>query len=224
MQPGLRMILKGDIPLTASEISVEDMPAEVQLSKSNRCSLRRSHRNLSVHTHRSSLGSHLLRDHPTKVRPALDPSIFMSPLAAEASPIQKRTNILPDDSSDQQGVSELPGISVDRQSRAAEPPLQLPSPQVPEQMSFLKRLKFKRKFMSPRPEKSKKKTAATKKSKAEKASHPDPKQAETRQVDRTQVISNGAQLSTETEPLLEEQRLLPMPQGMSVKFEISTCL
>ena len=223
MQPGLRMLLKGETRLSAaSEISVQDMPAEVQLSKSRQSSLHRSRRNLSVHTHRSSLGSDLLRDHPTKVRTALDPSIFQNPQAAEASPIQKRTKMLLDNSSDQQGFSQLPNTTMDRQPRAAEPlplpPLPAPSPQVPEQMSFLKRLKFKRKFMSPHSGKSKKKNTKTKMSKGDKKSLPNLKQARTKQADMTQAESNGAQLPAErmeTEAPLKDQQLFHMPRGMT---------
>ena len=199
-QPGLRMLLQGEIPPAASEVSLGNIPpADAPMVKQRRSY--RSHGSVSVH--RSSLGSDLFRDHPTKIRPALDPSIFLPDQnAAEASPLQKKSKT----KATEVQVKTKPAVSP-------IPPLQSPSLQSPNRLSFLKRLKFKRKFVSPRSDKSKNKVEA--KSKKEETKHfklelEDSLQEIESLSDEGDLLPESLEL---TKPSLYEQ-VHTLPQGM----------
>ena len=159
-QPGLKMLLKGGVAPVPSDISLGAIPVEPKKSQY------RSYRSgRSVSTHRSSLGSELFRDHPAKIRPALDPSIFLPQSNFEASPVHKRVKPLDSNnrvvSTKQQQPLSPPSFPPPSLS---PPSLSPPSPsQTPNRMSFLKRLKFKKKFLSPKSGKDKKKSKAAKK-------------------------------------------------------------
>ena len=193
------MLLQGEIPPAASEVSLGDMPpAQAPLDKSLQRRSYRSHGSLSVH--RSSLGSDLFRDHPTKIRPALDPSIFSPDRnVAEASPIHKRSK------------TKASEVQVITKPAVSPPLLQSPPLQAPNRLSFLKRLKFKRKFVSPQSGKSKKKGKA--KSKVDKHFKVELEES----LQEIESLSDEGDLPPEslelTKPSLYEQ-VLTLPQGM----------
>lgn len=143
MQPGLKLLLKGGVPahdplsevsLTAADSDMQLVPEPVITSLSTHSSLRHSHRSYkqpSQMTDGSSLRSELVRNHPTKTRPLLDPTLFLKPKLEEE----------PDD--DNWVLAKRSSLE-----NIVDPELQPQEKEVPSKMSFLKRLKFKKKFLS----------------------------------------------------------------------------
>lgn len=142
--------MQGEILPSASQVSTTQ-------PKSTNSSLKhslRSNRQDSLHLHRSSLGSDLLKDQPTKIRPALSPTLF-NPTGAESgySPFSKQfrhTALMEKlqelydeaetmDNGDGNFVQSSDHTDVFAQRLDLE---------TSEKANFLKRLKFKKKLMS----------------------------------------------------------------------------